>query len=252
MSTNISLFAQVIRLLPRALIKKLSTEFQVDKHSKHFTSWQHLVGMIFSQFSGCVSLREISNGLRSAIGNLNHQGIHTVPSKSNLAYQNEHPTSDFFRACYYALLNHFGQQGIEQRRRFRFKQPVKLLDSTTITLCLSLYDWAKYTHTKGAVKLHTLLDFKTLLPEYVHISDGKGHDSKMVGPIPIPTGSIVVADQGHADTALLNSWDESQCRRGTNMDGTHYNVLDGLSQEYRQIPMVLVKPSFFTTNQYIY
>ena len=129
MSTNISLFAQVIRLLPRALIKKLSTEFQVDKHSKHFTSWQYLVSMIFSQFSGCVSLREISNGLRSATGNLNHLDIHTAPSKSNLAYQNEHRTSDFFRACYYALLNHFGQQGIEQRRRFRFKQPVKLLDS---------------------------------------------------------------------------------------------------------------------------
>ena len=69
----------------------------------------------------CVSLREISNGLRSATGNLNHLGIHTAPSKSNLAYQNEHRTSDFFRACYYALLNHFGQQGIEQRRRFRFK-----------------------------------------------------------------------------------------------------------------------------------
>ena len=239
-------------LLPRTLIKKLSTEFQIDKHSKHFTSWQHLVSMIFSQFSGCVSLRETSNSLRSATGTLNHLGIHTASSKPNLAYQNEYLTSDFFRACYYALLNHFGQQGIEQRRRFCFKQPVKLLDSTTITLCLSLYDWAKYTYTKGAVKLHTLLDFKTLLPEYVHISDGKGHDSKMVGPIPIPTGSIVVADQGHADTALLNSWDESQCRRGTNMDGTHYNVLDGLSQEYRQIPMVLVKPSFFTTNQYIY
>ena len=196
--------------MPRALIKKLSTEFQVNKHSKHFTSWQHLVSMIFSQFSGCVSLREISNGLRSATGNLNHLGIHTAPSKSNLAYQNEHRTSDFFRACYYALLNHFGQQGIEQRRRFRFKQPVKLLDSTTITLCLSLYDWAKYTHIKGAVKLHTLLDFKTLLPEYVHISDGKGHDSKMASPIPIPAGSIVVADRGYADTALLNSWDSKQ------------------------------------------
>ena len=59
--------------------------------------------------------------------------------------------------------------------------------------------------------MHTLLDFKTLLPEYVHISDGKGHDSKMAGPIPpIPAGSIVVADRGYADTALLNSWDSKQ------------------------------------------
>ena len=65
--------------------KKLSTEFQVDKHSKHFTSWQHWVSLIFSQFSGCVSLREINNGLRSATSNLNHRGIHTAPSKSNLA-----------------------------------------------------------------------------------------------------------------------------------------------------------------------
>ena len=210
MSTNISLFAQVIRLLPRPLIKKLSTEFQVDKHSKHFTGWQHLVSMIFSQFSSCISLREISNGLRSATGNLNHLGICTAPSKSNLSYQNEHRTSDFFRACYYALLDYFGQQGMGQGRKFRFKQPVKLLDSTTITLCLALYDWAKYTHTKGAVKLHTLLDFKTLLPEYVHISDGKGHDGKMANSIPIPAGSIVVADRGYADTTLLNSWDSTQ------------------------------------------
>lgn len=210
MNTNISLFAQVIRQLPRGLIKKLSTEFQVDRHSKHFTSWQHLVSMIFSQFSGCVSLREISNGLRSATGNLNHLGIRTAPSKSNLSYQNEHRSSEFFRACYYALLHYFGQHDMKQGRRFRFKQPVKLLDSTTITLCLSLYDWAKYTHTKGAVKLHTLLDFKTLLPEYVHISDGKGHDGKMANAILIPAGSIVVADRGYADTALLNSWDSTQ------------------------------------------
>ena len=86
MSTNISLFAQVIRLLPRPLIKKLSAEFQVDKHSKHFAGLQHLVSMTFSQCAGCVSLREISNGLRSATGNLNHLGIHIAPSKSNLYY----------------------------------------------------------------------------------------------------------------------------------------------------------------------
>ncbi|ATR94226.1 hypothetical protein CS546_03810 [Porphyromonas gingivalis] len=70
MSTNISLFAQVVRLLPGPLIKNLSAEFQVDKHSKHFTGWQHPVCMIFSQFADCVFLREISNGLRSATGNL--------------------------------------------------------------------------------------------------------------------------------------------------------------------------------------
>ena len=76
---NITLFAQVIRLIPREIIQRLVKKDGTDKHAKGFNSWSHLVTMIFSQFSGCVSLREISNGLRSATGNLNYLGIHTAP-----------------------------------------------------------------------------------------------------------------------------------------------------------------------------
>ncbi|WP_297161764.1 DUF4372 domain-containing protein, partial [uncultured Porphyromonas sp.] len=81
---NITLFAQVIRLIPREIIQRLVKKHGTDKHAKGFNSWSHLVTMIFSQFSGSVSLRQISEGLQSATGNLNHLGLSRTPSKSNI------------------------------------------------------------------------------------------------------------------------------------------------------------------------
>ena len=205
--TKITLFSQVIQKLPKELIKSLIKKHGTDKYAKGFTTWSHLVSMIFCQFADCVSLREISNGLHSANGNLNHLGILRAPSKSNLAYQNEKRSCAFFRDCYYTLLNYFGQQVRLSGRKFRFKNAVYALDSTIITLCAEVYDWAHYTHSKGAVKLHTLLNFMTLLPEYVHITDGKAGDNTAARHVEIKPGSIVVSDRGYFDTLLLNFWD---------------------------------------------
>jgi len=85
-----------------------------DKYAKGFNTWSHLVSMIFCQFADCVSLREISNGLHSANGNLNHLGIPRAPSKSNLAYQNEHRSCAFFRDCYYAQDSTIIKDGIDE------------------------------------------------------------------------------------------------------------------------------------------
>ena len=136
---------------------------------------------MFCQFSGCDSVRDISSGLNSANGNLNHLGICRAPSKSTVAYQNAKRDSSVFRRIFYALLAHFGQQTIWQRTRFRFKMRIKLLDSSTITLTMSLYEWAHYTTKKGAVKMHTLLDDDSLLPEFVNTTDGKCGDNRGLG-----------------------------------------------------------------------
>lgn len=204
---KITLFAQVIQKLPKDLIRSLIKKHGTDKHCKGFNTWSHLVSMIFCQFADCVSLREISNGLHSANGNLNHLGMSHAPSKSNLAYQNERRNSAFFRDCYYALLNYFGQQVSFSGRKFRFKNAAYALDSTVITLCAAVYDWARYTHAKGAVKLHTLLNFNTMLPEYVHITDGKSSDNIAAKEVRVAPGSIVVSDRGYFDTVLLSFWD---------------------------------------------
>ena len=109
------------------------------------------------------------------------------------------------------LLWHFGQHAEWRRGTFRFKMPIKLLDSTFITLTLSIYDWAHCTTKKGAVKMHTLLDYDSLLPELVNITDGKGADNKASFDMVVQPFSVVVADRGYCDYALLNLGTATMC-----------------------------------------
>lgn len=205
--TKITLFAQAIGKLPKEKIRKIIRESGTEKHCKGYDTWSQFVSIMFSQFSNCDSVRDISNGLNSANGNLNHLGIARAPSKSTIAYRNAHRNSKVFRDIYYATFQHFGQQSLWQRSKFRFKAPIKLLDSSMVSLTLSLYDWAHYTTTKGAIKMHTLLDYDTLLPEFVTISTGKCTDDKASFDIPIAPHSVVVADRGYCNFELLNDWD---------------------------------------------
>lgn len=206
---KITLFAQILQYLPKEDIRKIIREHDTDKHSKGCDTWTQLISMIFCQFADCVSLRDTANGMHSAMGNLNHLGVDKAPSKSTLGYQNKNRSSEVFRDIYYKVLEHLGQQVVGGKAIHGLKTPVKLLDSTLISLCMELYDWALYTHTKGAVKLHTLLDFRTFLPEYVHITDGKGADNSSAWSVRVPPHSIVVADRGYCDFGLLNHWDSS-------------------------------------------
>jgi hypothetical protein len=163
--------------------------------------------MLFCQFAKSTSLRDISNGLRSATGNLNHLGISRAPSKSTISYQNKNRDWTLFKDYYYELLNRLGQQAGFKQVKFKIKSKIFLLDSTTISLCLSLFDWAKYKTAKGAVKMHTLLDFDGNLPAYVNITDGKTADNKGAYDIPLLKGSVIVADRFYNDFSLLNVWD---------------------------------------------
>jgi hypothetical protein len=107
---NITLFSQIISKLDRTKFSKLVKEKQTDKHQKGFNSWTHLVSMLFCQFAKSQSVRDISNGLRSATGNLNHMGIERAPSKSTISYQNKNRDWELFRDYYYQLLASLGQQ----------------------------------------------------------------------------------------------------------------------------------------------
>jgi len=208
--TKVTLFSQIIGKLNKDIFKKLVRIKQTDKHSKGFNSWTHLVSMLFCQFAKSQSVRDISNGLRSATGNLNHLGVETAPSKSSLSYQNARRCWTLFRDYYYALFSHLGQQAGFKQVKFRIKSKIFLLDATVVPLCLSLFDWAKYKTTKGAVKLHTLLDYDGNLPVYVNITDGKTADNKGAYDIPLVKGSVIVADRFYNDFYLLNVWDSNK------------------------------------------
>lgn len=207
---NITLFSQIISKLDRRIFNKLVDQRNTDKHQKGFSSWTHLVSMLFCQFAKSQSVRDISNGLRSATGNLNHMGVDKAPSKSTISYQNKRRDWELFRDYYYSLLNSLGQQAHLKRVKFKIKSKIFLLDSTTISLCLSLFDWAKYKTAKGAIKMHTLLDYDGNLPAYVNITNGKTADNKGAYDIPLLKRSVVVADRFYNDFSLLNVWDSSE------------------------------------------
>jgi len=206
---NITLFSQIISKLDRSKFNKLVLANCSDKHNKGYTSWTHLVSMLFCQFAKSQSVRDISNGLRSATGNLNHLGIQKAPSKSSVSYQNKHRDFGIFKSYYFILLESLAKQAGFKQVKFRIKSKIFLLDSTTISLCLSLFDWAKYKTAKGAVKLHTLLDYDGNLPAYVHITNGKTADNKGAYDVPLHKGSVIVADRFYNDFALLNVWDSN-------------------------------------------
>jgi len=206
--SNIALFSQIISKLDRQRFNKVVRQYQTDKHCKGYNSWTHLVSMLFCQFAKSLSVRDISNGLRSATGNLNHLGIQKAPSKSSISYQNKHRDFNIFKEFYFILLDTLSQNN-RKRVKFKIKSKILLLDSTTVSLSLSLFDWAKYKTAKGAVKMHTLLDYDGNLPAYVNITDGKTADNKGAKDIPMHKGSVVVADRFYNDFRLLNIWDSN-------------------------------------------
>ena len=146
--SKISLFGQITQKLDRSIFNQLVKEHKTDKHQKEFNSWSHLTSMLFCHFAKSQSLRDISNGLRSAIGNLNHLGNVHPPTKSNLSYQNKHKKWELFRDYYYALQKQLVQQAGFKQVKFKIKLKILLLDASTISLCLSLFEWEKYKTKK--------------------------------------------------------------------------------------------------------
>jgi hypothetical protein len=208
--TNFTLFSQITSKLDKNSFKSLVNKYESDKSNKGFNSWTQLVSMLFCHLAKSTSVRDISNGLRSATGNLNHLGIQKAPSKSTISYQNKHRTHQLFQDYYFTLLKQLGQHNGLKQSKLKIKTPIYLLDSTTIPLCLSLFDWAKFRTTKGAIKLHTLLDYHSTLPHYVNITEGKIADNKGAESIPLTPGSVVVADRYYNDFPLLNIWDSNK------------------------------------------
>lgn len=191
---NRTLFSQFISKLDRSKFNKIVKDKETDKHCKGFNSWTHLVSMLFCQFAKSQSVRDISNGLRSATGNLNHLGIEKASSKSTISYQNKNRTHELFKEYYFNLFQSLELHPRFKQVKFRIKTKIFLLDSTTISLFLSIFDWAKHKKAKGAVKTHTLLDFEGNLLAYMNITDGKTADKKGAYDIPLLKGSFVVAD----------------------------------------------------------
>lgn len=209
---NINVFSQILALVDRDIFNRLVQKYQSDKHHKGINSWTHFVSMLFCQLSSADSVRDISNGLRSTTGNMNYTGISRAPSKSNLSYMNSHRDHSLFRDLYYGLLDLLWNRDPHRRAELlRLKSKILMMDATIIPLYLSAFDWAKFRSAKGAVKLHTILDYDGCMPTFVHITDGKQHESKVAITISFPQGCVIVVDRGYIDYAWMNILDSTGC-----------------------------------------
>ena len=209
---KITLFSQILQQIRRKEFKKIVKEYGSDKHQKGINSWTHLVTMLFLHLAKANSIREVTNGLKSITGNLNHLGIERkTPSRSSLSYINKHRDWRLFREFYFKLKNDLQGRGYLKRKIFNeIDKKIYLLDSTVISLCIKVFDWATYRKQKGAVKLHTLLDYDGLMPSYLFMTKGSQADVKHAQYMTMPPRSVIVADRAYEDFKMLFSWNRKE------------------------------------------
>ena len=194
-----SIFSQILQLIPRPQFEAKVREHKAEHHARGFSSWTQLIAMLFCQLGHAQSLREITGGLAACEGKLRHLGVSAPPKRSTLAYANEHRPWELHRALFYDLLKQCQGEAADHKRKFRFKHKLLSIDSSTIALSLSMFDWAQYKRSKGAVKLHLVLDHDGYLPQYAVLSDGKEADIRAARKMSFATGTMLVFDRGYAD-----------------------------------------------------
>jgi Transposase DDE domain/Domain of unknown function (DUF4372) len=216
-----TIFSELLKLCPRYQFDKAVEQYQGDRYVKIFTTWQQFMTILYAQITQKDSLRDIVTGLSAHAARWYHLGL-TGIHKSTLSDANARRDYRMFEGLFYHLLARCKNQ--TPKHKFRFKNPLYTIDASTIDLCLSVFPWAKFRTTKGAIKLHCLYDHSGALPTFLTITDGKRHDVRVVkdNTFPLSPDSIVSIDKAYIDYKWLNSLDEQGVwfvtRAKTNID----------------------------------
>src|SRR5438094_10436009 len=194
-----SCFSQLLSLVDRATFARAVRQHQAERGAKGFGCWDQFVAMLFCQMGGANSLREICGGLATATGKLVHLGLSQAPTRSTLAYANRHRLGQLYQTVFEELLKSCQELAATKKRRFRFKHPLRSLDATVIDLCVTVFDWARFQRTKGAIKLHLQLDHQGYLPCCAVLTDANTSELHIARQMEFLPGSIVVMDRGYLD-----------------------------------------------------
>jgi hypothetical protein len=200
-----TILGQMLKMFSRYEFQKAVSETKTEYHARGFSSWNHFVAMIFGQLSGQDSLRGIEAGLATQGTNLYHTGIKPI-HRSTLAYANKNRSHELFKKTFFWMLSKC--EAIAPKHKFRFKNPLYSLDATVIDLCLSLYNWAKFRATKGAVKLHIKYNHSGYLPNFAVITTGKVHEAQVAPSIPLEKGDVAIFDRGYTVFSWYKTLDD--------------------------------------------
>ncbi|WP_163830996.1 IS4 family transposase [Spartinivicinus ruber] len=196
---------QILQLLSRHEFESLANQHHTGQRLRKMTRWGQFVALLFGQLSGRNSLRDIIDHLSIQQHKRYHHGIGNI-TRSSLARVNEQQPATLYEALFYKLLNkcHHHRPG----HKFRFKNPLYSLDASVIDLCLSMFPWADFRKSKGAIKLHVGFDHNGYLPAFMSITEGKCHEIQIARSLDLPKGSILAVDRGYTDYRWFNTLNE--------------------------------------------
>jgi len=199
-----TIFEQVLRFVGRGRFEEEVQRVGADRYTKHFTAWNQFIVNLYAQVTGKKSLRDIEVGMRMHQPRWYHWGLKNV-ARSTISYANSKRSWKVVEVLFYETWKRC--RDVSPRYRFRFKNPLLILDATTLDLCLTLFPWARFQRRKGALKIHALLDARTELPSFAVVTPGVPYDVRVAKEsfLPLSRDSILVVDKGYLDFAWLYS-----------------------------------------------
>ncbi|MDF1575721.1 MAG: IS4 family transposase [Bacteroidales bacterium] len=196
-------FAQLTDFLPQRIFDRMVDKYHGNKYVRFFTCWNQLLSMLFGQLSGRESLRDLMIGLDAHKSKYYHLGFGKSVTRSNLAKANEKRNCKIFEEFAYHMIDQARQCAVTRDFELDIKANVYAFDSSTIDLCLSVFWWAEFRKTKGAIKLHAMLDVKTSIPSYIYITNASVHDVNILDQLKYETGGYYILDRGYLDFGRL-------------------------------------------------
>lgn len=194
-------FAQLVSFMDNFKFLRIVKKYEGDKYVKSFSCWNQLLTMMFGQLTNRESLRDLIVATEAHSGKLYHLGMGKSVTRSNLSKANEQRDYRIFEEFAYFMIDEARRK--RQTEIFKLGGSVYAFDSTTVDLCLAVFDWAKFRSKKGGIKVHTLYDIEAQVPAFLHITTASVHDSKAMPQIPLEENAYYIFDRGYNDFGQL-------------------------------------------------
>jgi len=208
-NNNKPLIRQILNLVPQEIMNRCIQEYKSDKGCSKYKTMDQFVAMSFGQLNKCSTLSDISTGIGVSEIFIRDLGLNQSPARSTMSDGNKKRSWKVYESLYYKLLRHYKRLLKVQHRSQIIEEiegcVIKLIDSTTISLCLSMFNWAKYRTAKGGIKIHTCWDDTLMIPEIVNITEAKLHDRYGLSEMIFPKNTIIVEDRAYFDFRLMLS-----------------------------------------------
>jgi hypothetical protein len=232
-----SVFGQLISLVDRSIAQKASEKTHSDRNCKGFSSWDHLLSMVFCGVGNCQSLREVCAAFLGLKGKTEHLGMNKIPRRSTLSDANKKRNPLFFETVYYELLERYRGSITDSRFMSKLGKSLMIFDSTTISLFQSILRCVgRKPHSgkaKGGIKVHTLINADEKVPQLIWFSDAATHDSKFYEKIEFLTTCLYVFDKGYVDFWRFDAFTKNAIHFCTRLrDNATYEVLEVLEVNY--------------------